>query len=215
MEQPTELMTGTTTVAIVCKDGVVMATEHRATAGHMIAHKATQKLFRIDANLGLTVAGLVGDAQVLARYITAEAELYRLKRGRPMSVKSCSTLMANIVGGRRYFPYWVQLIIAGVDDDGGHTYSIDAAGGSIRDEYVTTGSGSPFVYGVLEDHYKKDISTEQGADLAIRSMTAAMKRDSASGNGMSVALIDKKGYRELTQEEIEKRIEKMGLTKSD
>ncbi|MCK4970361.1 MAG: proteasome subunit beta, partial [Thermoplasmata archaeon] len=67
--------TGTTTTALVCKNGVVMATEHRATAGTLIAHKKTQKLFKIDDNLGLTVAGLVGDAQTLARYITAEAEL--------------------------------------------------------------------------------------------------------------------------------------------
>jgi len=215
MEQqaPPELKTGTTTVCIVCKDGVVMATEHRATAGNMIAHKATQKLYKIDENLGLTVAGLVGDAQLLARYITAEVELYRLKRGKPMTVKGCSTLMANIVGGRSYYPYWVQLIIGGIDDEGGHTYSIDAAGGCIGDEYITTGSGSPFVYGVLEDHFKKGISTDDATDLAIRGIWAAMKRDSASGNGLSVAVIDKKGFRELTEEEIDKRVSKLGLVK--
>jgi proteasome beta subunit len=215
MEQqaPPELKTGTTTVSIVCKDGVVMATEHRATAGNMIAHKATQKLYRIDENLGLTVAGLVGDAQLLARYITAEVELYRLKRGKPMTVKGCSTLMANIVGGRSYYPYWVQLIIGGVDEEGGHTYSIDAAGGCIGDEYITTGSGSPFVYGVLEDHYKKGLSTEDACDLAIRGIWAAMKRDSASGNGLSVAVIDKKGFHELTEDEIDKRVAKLGLVK--
>lgn len=212
MEQPTELKTGTTTVSIVCKDGVVMATEHRATAGHMIAHKDTKKLFKIDENLGLTVAGLVGDAQMLARYITAEAALYRLKRGRPLTVKACSSLMANIVGGRSYYPYYVQLIIGGIDDDGGHTYSIDAAGGSIGDEYITTGSGSPFVYGVLEDHFKKGLSTEEGANLAIRGITAAMKRDSASGNGLSVAIIDKKGWHELDEADIESRRKAMGLT---
>lgn len=214
MEQtaPPELKTGTTTVCIVCKDGVVMATEHRATAGTLIAHKATQKLFKIDENLGLTVAGLVGDAQTLARYITAEAELFRLKRGRPLTVKGCATLMANIVGGRSYYPYWVQLIIGGVDDDGGHTYSIDAAGGCIGDEYITTGSGSPYVYGVLEDHFKKGLSTDDGANLAIRGIGAAMKRDAASGNGLSVAIIDKKGFRELTEEEIQKRAAAIGVT---
>jgi len=215
MEQqaPPELKTGTTTVCIVCKDGVVMATEHRATAGNMIAHKATQKLYKIDENLGLTVAGLVGDAQLLARYITAEVELYRLKRGKPMTVKGCATLMANIVGGRSYYPYWVQLIIGGVDDEGGHTYSIDAAGGCIGDEYITTGSGSPFVYGVLEDHYKKGITTDDACDLAIRGIWAAMKRDSASGNGLSVAVIDKKGFHELADEDIDKRVSKLGLVK--
>ncbi len=71
---------GTTTIGLVCRDGVVMATEMRATMGTLIAHKTTQKLFKIDDNLGLTVAGVVGDAQTLARYITAEVELYKLKR---------------------------------------------------------------------------------------------------------------------------------------
>ena len=57
------LKKGTTTVGLTCKDGVVIATEHRATMGTLIAHKKTQKLFKIDDNIGLTVAGLVGDAR--------------------------------------------------------------------------------------------------------------------------------------------------------
>jgi len=203
--------TGTTTTALVCKNGVVMATEHRATAGTLIAHKNTQKLFKIDDNLGLTVAGLVGDAQTLARYITAEAELYRLKRNQPMSVKAASTLMANILSGRAYFPYWVQLIIAGVDPSGGHVYSLDAAGGSIEDEYVSTGSGSPFVYGVLEDNFKSGLTTSEAADLVLRAITAAMARDSASGNGIEIAIINNKGFNLLTEKEINERTKKMGL----
>ncbi len=203
--------TGTTTTALVCKNGVVMATEHRATAGTMIAHKKTQKLFKIDDNLGLTVAGLVGDAQTLARYIKAEAELYRLKRSQPMSVMAASTLMANILSGRAYFPYWVQLIIAGVDPSGGHVYSLDAAGGSIEDEYVSTGSGSPFVYGVLEDNFKSGLTTSEGADLVIRAITAAMARDSASGDGIEIAIINNKGFNLLTEKEIKERAKKMGL----
>jgi proteasome beta subunit len=209
---PKELKeTGTTTAAIVCKDGVVLGTEHRATAGTLIAHKKTQKLFKIDDNLGLTVAGLVGDAQQLARYITAEAELYRLKRQRPMSVKAASTLMANILSGRTYFPYWVQLIICGMDDSGGHVYSLDAAGGNIEDEYVSTGSGSPFVYGVLEDHFKKGLTTSEGANLIIRAITAAMARDAASGDGVEIAIIDKKGFKLLSEQDIQERAKKMGL----
>ncbi len=203
--------TGTTTTALVCKDGVVMATEHRATAGTLIAHKNTQKLFKIDDNLGLTVAGLVGDAQTLARYITAEAELYRLKRNQPMSVKAASTMMANILSGRAYFPYWVQLIIAGVDGSGGHVYSLDAAGGSIEDEYVSTGSGSPYVYGVLEDHFKSGITTSQAVDLVIRAITVAMARDAASGNGIEVAIINNKGFNLVTEKDIKERTKKMGL----
>ncbi|HEY7589140.1 MAG TPA: archaeal proteasome endopeptidase complex subunit beta [Thermoplasmata archaeon] len=209
---PKEVETGTTTLGLVCKDGVVLAADRRATAGYMIAHKRTQKVYKLDDNLGLTTAGLVGDLQTLARYITAEVELYKLRRNASMPVDACATLTANILAGQRYFPYWVQLLIGGVDRSGGHIYSLDAAGGSLPDKFVSTGSGSPFVYGVLEDHYKEDITVDQGSDLAIRAITASMKRDSASGEGIDVAIITKEGYRQLDDKEVEKRKATMKLT---
>jgi proteasome beta subunit len=205
--------TGTTTIGIVNSDGVVLASEHRATMGNFIAHKETQKVFKIDDNLGLTTAGLVGDAQVLARYVKAEVELYKLRRQAPMSVKAAATLMSNILrrgGGSQGF-FYVGLIVGGHDSEGGHVYSLDAAGGSIPDNYISVGSGSPYAYGVLEDHYKKDVSLSDSIDLAIRALNAAMKRDSASGDGMAIITITKDGYVEVSDEEISKRASRMGI----
>ncbi|MBN1678312.1 MAG: archaeal proteasome endopeptidase complex subunit beta [Candidatus Thermoplasmatota archaeon] len=206
-----EVKKGTTTIGLVCQDGVVMATEQRATMGTLIAHKTTQKLFKIDDNIALTVAGVVGDAQTLARYITAEVELYKLKRGQPMSVKSAATLTSNILAGSRFYPYWVGLILGGVDRDGAHVYALDMVGGAIPDDYVTTGSGSPYVYGVLEDHFQKGMSMSDGIDLAIRSLHAAMKRDSASGDGYSVASITKEGFSAMDDKEVQRRLSKLKL----
>jgi proteasome beta subunit len=208
-----QVKTGTTTIGIVSGDSVVLATEHRATMGNIIAHKEVRKVFKIDDNLGLTTAGLVGDAQVLARYLKAEVELYKLKRGSTMTVKAASTLLSNILrgGGGAAGYFYVGLIMGGVDSAGGHVYGVDAAGGSIRDDYVTVGSGSLFAYGVLEDHYKKDITPDGGIDLAIRALSAAMKRDAASGDGITVAVITSEGYRELDNDELKSRIDKMGL----
>jgi proteasome beta subunit len=203
--------TGTTTVGLVCKDAVVIGTEHRATMGTLIAHKDTQKLFRIQNHMALTTAGLVGDAQVLARYLDAEAKLYEMKRDQAIPVKSASTLMANILNGRKFYPYYVQLIIGGWDRDGGHVFSLDAAGGSIPDKWTTTGSGSPYVFGVLEDHYKDGLGWSDGLDLGIRGLNAATRRDSASGNGMDLAVIGPKGYVSVEREEIDKRLKKLGL----
>ncbi|RLF52004.1 MAG: proteasome endopeptidase complex, archaeal, beta subunit [Thermoplasmata archaeon] len=202
---------GTTTLGLVCKDGVVAAAEHRATMGTMIAHKVAKKIFKIDEHMFLTTAGLVGDAQLLARYLKVEAELYKLEREEKMPIKGAATLMANILNQRKFYPYYVQLIIGGVDLTGPHIFALDPAGGAIEDIYTTTGSGSPYVFGVLEDHYKEGMSVEEGIDLAIRAMTAAMKRDSASGDGMDVVVITKEGYRELSREEIEERKKKLNL----
>ena len=203
--------TGTTTVGLTAKDGAVIGTEHRATMGTLIAHKDTQKLFKIGNHMALTTAGLVGDAQILARYLDAEAKLYEMKRESPIPIKSASTLMANILNSRKFYPYYVQLIIGGWDKEGAHVYSLDAAGGSIPDKWTTTGSGSPYVFGVLEDHYKDGLSADEALNLAIRGLNAATRRDSASGNGMDLAVIGPRGYQAVERDEIDRRLKKLGL----
>jgi proteasome beta subunit len=208
---PDRLLKGTTTVGLVCKDGVVLATERRATAGNFISNKATQKLFRIDQNIGITIAGLVGDAQVLARYLKAEVALYRLRRNAQLTAEGAATLLANILNGNRFYPYYAWLILGGVDSRGGHVFSVDPAGGCIEDKFVSVGSGSPFAYGLIEETYSRDMATSDAVDLALRGLTAAMKRDSASGDGYLVHVISPKEYRELTDEEINKRLKTLKI----
>ena len=202
--------TGTTILGMVCKDGVVIVTERRATMGTLIAHKATKKLYQIDDHLAMATAGLVGDLQVLSRYLKAETKLYKLKRDIEMPVQSAATLMANILNQRKFYPYYVQLILGGWDSTGGHVFSLDAAGGSIPDKYTAGGSGSPYVFGVLEDSFKDDMTVNEGIDLALRAITAAMGRDSASGNGADVAVINEKEFKFISEDEIKKRLQKMG-----
>ncbi len=205
------LMKGTTTIGMVTKDGVVLATERRVTAGSMISNKTAQKLFKIDQNIGITIAGLVGDAQVLARYLRAEVSLYRLRRSAPLSAEGAATLLANILSGNRYYPYYAWLIVGGTDAKGGHVFSVDMAGGCIEDRFVSVGSGSPFAYGLVEDGYSRDISSSDAVDLALRGLTAAMKRDSASGDGYIVHVITPKEYRELGDDEINKRLKALKI----
>ncbi|MGA8710575.1 MAG: archaeal proteasome endopeptidase complex subunit beta [Thermoplasmata archaeon] len=205
------LLKGTTTIGIVCKDGVVLATERRATAGSFISNKQTQKLFKIDQNIGITIAGLVGDAQVLARYLKAEVSLYRLRRSAPLTAEGAATLLANILSGNRYYPYYAWLILGGVDGKGNHVFSVDPAGGCIEDRYVSVGSGSTIAYGLLEEGYSRDMSTSDAVDLALRGLTAAMKRDSASGDGYLVHIISPKEYRELSEDEINKRLKALKI----
>ena len=203
--------TGTTTIGIVAKDGVVLATERRVTAGNMISNKSAQKLFRIDQNLGVTIAGYVGDAQVLARYLRAEVSLYRLRRSAQLSTEGAATLLANILSGNRYYPYLAWMIVGGVDPKGGHLFSVDPMGGSIEDRFVSVGSGSPFAYGIVEEGYSRDLSTSDAVDLALRGLTAAMKRDSASGDGYLAHVITPKEYRELSEDEINKRLKALKI----
>ena len=193
--------TGTSTIGITYDGGVVVGADHRATMGHFIANKSVKKLFKIGDNLALTTAGLVGHAQSLARTLAAEVSLFELRRNDQMTVKGAATLTANILSGR---PHWVQLLIVGVDEDGSNVYSIDSAGGSIPDVYCATGSGSPYMYGVLEDGYRDGMSRKEAISLAARALAASGQRDAASGNGMDLAVITRAdGFQELSDSEIE------------
>ncbi len=200
-----QLYHGTTTVGLVCKDGVVLASEKRATMGNFIASKSAKKIYPVDDRMALTTAGLVGDAQTLARIVAVEARLYRLRRGEPMSVRAMSTLLANILNGNRYFPYYVQLLAGGVDATGPAVYSIDAVGGQLDEKtIVSTGSGSPIAYGVLEEHFKKEMSLDEGVSLAVQALHAAMKRDSASGEGIEVVKITSGAVEHVPEESIKR-----------
>tara|TARA_B100000214_G_scaffold92460_1_gene63926 strand:- start:36 stop:662 length:627 start_codon:yes stop_codon:yes gene_type:complete len=194
------IKTGTSTVGITFDGGVVVGADHRATMGHFIANKSVQKLFRISDNIALTTAGLVGHAQSLSRVLAAELKLFELKRDMPMTVKGAATFTANILSGR---PHYVQLLIVGVDPSGPSVYSIDSAGGSIPDTYCATGSGSPYMYGVLEDQFKTDMSKDQALSLAAKALLASAQRDAASGNGMDLAYItNQTGFTQLSEEEV-------------
>lgn len=200
-----DLKKGTTTIGMVCKDGAILASETRSTMGNMIAHKHSDKIYKLDSNLGMTTAGLVGDDQALARYIRAEVELHRMKTGGYMSVKSAANLTASLLQSNRYTPFYVGLIIGGVDGAKPSVYGLDAAGGTTADNYVSIGSGSPFALGVLEDHYGEGLTVSEGSDIAIRALNSAMERDSASGGKAVVVQITGKGYVKLEEKEIEKR----------
>jgi proteasome beta subunit len=196
---------GTTTIGLVCDKGVVMASERRATMGHFIASKDAKKVYQIDDLIAMTTAGSVGDAQRLVKWMQVESKLYKMRREEPMTVKGIVSLLANILSGNRYFPYYVQLLVGGVDKNGPSVYSLDAIGGIIEEKKaVSTGSGSPMAYGVLEDRYTENMPIDDGVELAVRALHNAMKRDSASGDGISVVKITAEGYFEIEDAEIKK-----------
>ncbi len=196
---------GTTTIGLVCDKGVVLATERRATMGHFIASKDAKKVYKIDDLIAMTTAGSVGDAQRLVKWMQVEAKLYKMRREEPMTVKGIVSLLANILSGNRYYPFFVQLLVGGVDKNGPGIYSLDAVGGIIEEKKaVSTGSGSPMAYGVLEDRYAENMPIEDGVELAVRALHNAMKRDSASGDGIDVVKITPDGYIQVEETEIKK-----------
>ena len=208
-EQYQESMKGTTTIGLVFSSGVILATEKRATMGYMIASKKAKKVYQVADRIGMTTAGGVGDAQQLARILTVECNLYQIRRSRPITVGATATLLSNDLNQNRYFPYYVQLLIGGIDESGPSVYSVDAMGGATKEEeIVSTGSGSPMAYGVLEDRFIPMMSEDEAIDLAIRGLKSAMKRDAGSGEGIHVVVITKGKYEELSEDKLKEYLAK-------
>ena len=199
MSNEEKILKGTTTVGITCEDGVVFASERRATMGNLVAHKVAEKIFKIDNHIAATIAGSVGDAQAIMKVISAEVSLYRLRNGRNISIEAAAAVSANIL---RSNPAYIQTLIGGVDDTGASVYSLDAAGGMIKDTSIVA-------YGVLEDRYHEGLDVEEGLEVAVRAIKAAQERDTYSGNGFLVAQVTKDGYKMLDKEEVDAIVEKI------
>jgi len=202
------MKTGTTTVAIKCKDGVVLAADKRATAGNLIANKWVDKIFPIEDYMAITTAGTVSDVQLLLKLIKAELRLKKLRTGRKVSVKEAANLLAGMVYSNirklSTIPGISHFIFAGNDKTGFHIYDIYPDGSLAETEdYLASGSGSVFAFGVLETLYTDAISIEEGKSLAIKSMNAALQRDSASGGGIDLVVITKVGVKKVLTKKIE------------
>ncbi len=202
-QTPAELKTGTTTIGLIAKDCVVLASDQRATMGYLIANKTAKKIYKITDRIGATIAGSVADAQAIMDLLRAEAKLFEIQRGRPIRVKALTRLLSNIMFQGRGL-YMLGSLVGGFDDEGPQVFYTDFVGSVIPDKYVANGSGSPVALGVLEAGYKEDLPKKKAIELAVSSIAAAIERDAATGNNILVSVIDKDGYQEVDKETIMK-----------
>jgi proteasome beta subunit len=186
------LKTGTTTVGLVCKDAVILATDKRATMAYFVASKTSEKLHKIQEHLYMTIAGTVADAQYLIDVLKAETTLYQLKEEKPIRVKSAAKILSNILYQNKMVPYEVGLILGGITEEEGPTLlDIGAYGSILPEKFCAVGSGQNFSYGVLEAKYKDDLTIEEGKNIIIKAVSSSIIRDMASGNGIDIAIIKK------------------------
>ncbi len=200
------LKTGKTTVGIVCKDGVVLAADTRATAGTMIVDKQAEKVHILSDDFACTIAGSVSEAQLLIKLIKAELKLKEVRTNKSASAKEA----ANLLGGLLYsslhrmsmFMSIAHFLLAGKDSSGVYLYDLfpDGSVTKVKD-YVSSGSGSVFAYGVLETQHKDGMSLDEGIKLAVKCVNTALQRDSASGNGIHVVVVTEQGIKKVLQKE--------------
>jgi proteasome beta subunit len=198
-----QIKKGTTTCALTCTDGVALAADTRASAGFFIADRHVMKIQKVDRHMGMTIAGGVADAQNLVDIMRYNANIYRLTNRELMPIKSAARLCSNVLFNQRYYPYYVQIILAGFDNVGGQIYNIDLFGSITTEKFISTGSGSPVAYGYLESEFKEDLSVNEAYKIAIQAIAAAIRRNAGTGDNINAVIIDKEGYRELSREKKE------------
>ncbi len=185
----------TTTVAISSKEGVVLASDKRASKGFFVGSKDVQKIYALDESIAVAIAGLLSDAEYLINLAKAERKLLALGRDFPLTVRESAKLIASISyrALKSYQPYYAELLVAGVDSEGPHVFTSDPSGSLIGEDFASSGSGSPLAYGVIEGSYSKDASLEETKALAEKAVRAAMERDPGSGNGVDIVTIPLSG----------------------
>jgi proteasome beta subunit len=198
-----QIKKGTTTCALTCNDGIVLAADTRASAGFFIADRHVMKIQKVDRHMGMTIAGGVADAQNLVDIMRYNANIYRLTNRELMPIKSAARLCSNVLFNQRYYPYYVQIILAGFDNVGGQIYNIDLFGSITTEKFISTGSGSPVAYGYLESEFKENLSVNEAYKIAIQAIAAAIRRNAGTGDNINAVIIDKEGYRELSREKKE------------
>ena len=196
-----KILHGTTTVGIKAKDGVVLCADMRASAGYFIANNNTMKIQKIDDHAGMTMAGGVADAQNITDVLRYHANIHRIQNQEPIPIKSLTRLTSLIFHQNRGYPFMADILVGGFDNYGPALFNIDMFGSVEEKSYVTTGSGSPVAYGLLEEEYKEDVTVENAKTIALRAVKAAITRNIGTGDGINVAVIDKNGFRLLNNEQ--------------
>ncbi|MEM2907363.1 MAG: archaeal proteasome endopeptidase complex subunit beta [Candidatus Odinarchaeota archaeon] len=188
-----EWVIGATTLGMVCSNGVVLASEKKLSLGSLIISKTVKKVFKITENIGAACAGLSSDFQTLVRTIQAYANLYSLEAKKPISTRAAAKLMSTILFSRKWLPLITETIVAGVDSAGPQLYTLDLVGSLIEDDFAAVGTGAKVAIGVLESKYKRNITLEEGKDLALLAVKTASERDIASGEGVDILTIGESG----------------------
>ena len=196
-----KILRGTTTVGIKAKDGVVLCADMRASAGYFIANNNTMKIQKIDDHAAMTMAGGVADAQNITDILRYHANIHRIQKQEPIPIKSLTRLTSLIFHQNRGYPFIADILVGGYDNNGPALFNIDMFGSVEEKIYVTTGSGSPVAYGLLEEEYRDDLTVVEAKVIALRAVKAAITRNIGTGDGINVSIIDKDGYHLLTKDQ--------------
>jgi proteasome beta subunit len=191
-------MPGATAVGITYDGGVVFASEKRIAYGNFLVSKSTKKTFQLTPKVGAACAGLVADMQILSLQISALAKIRKMEIKREIPPNTIAKMMSNMMYERRYFPLLTQVIVGGVVDKP-VIYTLDPLGSVLPDDYAAVGTGAETALGVLDPQFKENMTEKDAIELAKKAVKSATLRDSFSGDGIDVLVINSQGSKEFSE----------------
>lgn len=205
------LKAGTSLVGIVCSDGIVMAGDRKTTAGgKVVMFKDSQKVVQINDYLVISGTGNSADIMLAEKVIAAQLKLKELMDKKRPTVKEAANMIAMFsyrnIRQPSMIPFIAGLMVGGFNEDGTtELYTIEPAGSAtkIKDFDANFSSGMPYILGLLERQYRKDMTTEEGVKLAIEAIKSSSERDTASGSGIDVFVIKKDEIRHVSKQKAE------------
>lgn len=206
------IKTGTTTLGIVCKGGIVIAADKRAIFGtpdgqgvSYIAGSDQEKIQEVTPEIIVTTAGTASDTRKIIKLIRAELKLKELRSKSKPTIKEAANLFSNVAyQSIRQFstiPAIAHFLLAGYDDKGFYLFDIFPDGflEEIK-KYSVSGSGMIQVNPILDSEYKQGISVEEGINLARKCVNASMGRDPGTGAGIDIYVVKKEGIEKISSQ---------------
>lgn len=204
------LKTGTLTIGIVCKDGIVIAADRRQSyaSGNGVAYLAgkAKKIVEVTDRMIATTAGTASDTRRILDIIKAEFKLKELRTRERVSIPEAASFIANMVYGNIRTPSMIpsiaHFLLGGYDENGIYLFDI-APDGYIQqaDTYTASGGGIMQAHPILDSEYKKGMSLEEGMALATKCIKASMGRDPSVGAGIDIYTIKKGDLKQVVDKE--------------
>lgn len=215
----------TTVFAFHCAEGVLMAGDHRATAGNNIFSDRAEKILDLDAHSMMAIAGSPAVAFEMARTLQTTFEFYRRSQLQCMSlaakIRALSKLLRDNLPATLQGFGVVAPLFAGLETDDPNAKPLihfyDPLGAQFEAvNHAASGSGSPSIRSVLHfmekwgDPRPQDMALEQAVVLANRLLMTAAEFDAATGGVhpdrrlfATIKLLNRDGIRTITLDEHE------------
>lgn len=188
---------GTTTLAFIFQEGLVVAVDSRATAGSYISSQTVNKVIEINRYLLGTMAGGAADCFYWENALGIHAKKYELENGHRISAAAASMYLSNSVYKYSGQGLSMGTMVCGYDENGPKIYMVNDEGARVEGKLFSVGSGSTVAHGILSARYRFDMSKEHALELGRDAIFHAGHRDGASGGTVNLYFMNRDGWEKI------------------